>query len=325
MEKDIPQVPHIDQQVGQIDQLEKLRQDAQKIVELVEYIGGPEASIDAVLPLPPEIRQDAAEPNWSNEQKAVVRAVANELGFGSEQDVSSGLSGASVVLEGGLAWKVQAELLATTNEDSYSSQVFAGSPNRKLRDDEITFLSVRGIVLSSEASEYDMVAAVAMNQEGFEALDQAEIEPFSYETDEGNTPGTTTSGQLVKIGTVDGRQVRVLRVDREDFEDEDGNNKYRNQPNSEQVIRLMADYLQNSDDTDTPVELKTSNAYASRVPASLAAAEGLDRRVGIGMYGRATMATVKGEEIAPESPLNQLPGDLRLYLENAAKVLSSAE
>lgn len=303
--------------------IEKAKARIGYISELVAHIGGEAATIDEVFPLPPEVRADAAAPEWDSETEQKVRNVAHEFGYGAEQNVGSGLEGGARIVEGGLAWKIAAEATMLASERA-ENIVFAGSAHRKLREDEITFVKLYyGIDLSADATEYDVAKLAATRQ--INGLVQEQTLPFGYEVAEGNPIIQEATGQLINLGSSsEGTGINVLRIDRDNYE-VDGQPKYRYQPSSEVIMRLISDISTAVGDQTSPVALITSNTYASRVPDAWRAGAGRNRQFGVAMYGRATLAEVKGEPMSADSPLNQLPGDLRIMHDNLQKLLNELQ
>jgi hypothetical protein len=118
------------------------------------------------------------------------------------------------------------------------------------------------------------------------------------------------TGQLVHVGeTSRGQAVQILRVDREIYE-ERGESKYRFQPDSAALMGFVADAME-AQDQEGGVALVTGNTYASRQYDAIRAGVSRGREFGVAMYGRATIAAVRGIDMLPDSPLNQLPDDLR--------------
>lgn len=305
---------------------EKTQAQLTAILDVVEIVGGQGAHIDTVLPQPMkgpgEARQDAKDPDWDESQVVKAREVAHMFGYGSERNVNSGLSGGVRILEGGLAWKITAEHSALADENSPASIVFAGSAYRPLKDEERGFIKDH-LEMSTDnmVTEYDFAEALARRQ--LEDTVQEEFDlPFGYQISEGNPTVEQETGQLKRLGyTESGVNVLLLRIDREEYE-EDGQQKYRFQPPTETLMRFMSDVLGAYSDHDSPIGLITSNAYASRVPDALRSGLRHGREFGVAMYGRSTLAKIQGVEMKPDTPLNQLPGELRVMHDNLHKLLA---
>lgn len=299
---------------------EKVAEQLDRIINLAEYISGKDPWVENVFTSPPEVRADAPEPTWSDDQIAKAREVAHSFGYGAEANVASGLNGGVRIVEGGLAWKIAAEAVAAEEDGDPSRIIFAGSPYRILREDEIAFIQKRyEVSLASTATEYDS-ARLAAKSQASTLYDEETALPFGYEIAASNPTTQVTTGQLSGIGTTEkGQEVQLLRVDREVYE-EDDIPKYRHQPASEALMRFVADVLAAEGKHDDPVGLITSSTYASRLPNAIRVGLNNGRQFGVAMYGRATLAEVKDESIAPDSPLNQLPGDLRVMYDNLRKL-----
>jgi hypothetical protein len=102
----------------------------------------------------------------------------------------------------------------------------------------------------------------------------------------------------------------LLRVDRENYIDDEGKNKYRNQPGTAEIIGIIDGALTAQEDM-APVAFVTSSTYqASRQVDAARAALATGRKVGVPTYGTARLAVVKGEDMPAPAPINQLPGEL---------------
>lgn len=299
---------------------EQTQERLELIDSLVQEVGGENAHIDDVLPTPPEVRNDAPMPNWTPEQEAKAREVGKQFGYGAEQDVQSGLSDVVSIAEGGKVWKILAEAEAIRAEDT-SRVIFAGSAYRKLGEDELTFLKDKhGLSLPPETTEYDAARWVAEKQ----LTEKAEPVslPFGYDVAEGNPLVQETTRQLVKLGqTTDGRSIELLRVDREVYTAEDGSQKYRFQPDNSRLMDFISEVLTLEGDNTAPVVFATSNTYASRQVNAMRAGLNKGRRFGVNMYGRQTIKDLNAS-VPPETPLNHLPGDLRIMHDSLEKLLT---
>jgi hypothetical protein len=284
------------------------------LAEAATAVGGEGATVESVFERPPEVRADAPEPDWSPEQVEKVREVAHRLGYGTEQTVPSGLTGGVRIAEGGLAWKIAAEAAALEAENNHSTIIFAGSPNRTLREDEQVFLhNIFNEELDREATEYDLAYFFARRQ-ATKSVNKPPIAlSFGYELTEGfPTIQGEETWQLIHVGeTKEGQSVQLLRVDQID-NTELGTEAKKPTPDSARLIGFIADVLSMQGNDESPIGLVTSNAYASRQIDAVRASLSHNRQVGVVMYGRATMAEVMLLEMKPDTPLNQLPGDLRV-------------
>jgi hypothetical protein len=279
------------------------------IAEAVKVLGyKPETDPAIVLPKPEEVRDDAIGLELSEDQEESLRSIAGEFGIGGEVDVRS--QATHQLIEGGKPWKVEAEVAISSEA---AVLLFAGSPNRKIGNDELDYVANKtpGDQLA-ELTEYEMVRQLAELQPGFVPLKPNEVLPYGYDMDQKHQLVEAETGQLVKIGTIGDQEVILLRVDREDYVDEEGNNKYRNQPDSAALMGLVSDILAAEGDGESSVGMNTSSTYASRVIDAKRAGLKRNRNFDVGMYGRETLARVRGADVASPAPINQIPGELRV-------------
>ncbi len=274
-----------------------------------------------VFPAPTQPRAEAPDPQWSADQEQGMRAAAAEFGFGRTTDRTIGelgLTGAHVVYEGGKPWKIEAEA-AMVGADDYAqpaSYTFAASPNRKIGEDEKTYIADK--FGAHPETEYQVAQMVAEKTAGFVAHAQSKILPFSYDVTNKFAPGEQASGQLVEIGTIGEAPVRLLRIDHEDYIADDGSNKYRNQPRTGDVVKLIAD---TQPEDSAPIAFVTSATYqASHELAAVQSGLAMNRPVGVPTYGTARLAEVKGESVPAPAPINQLPGELHVAAQNVEKL-----
>ncbi|MCX6729051.1 MAG: hypothetical protein NTV95_00165 [Candidatus Saccharibacteria bacterium] len=279
------------------------------IKEVVTVINGdlPEGDIIEHLPKTTERRADAEDLDLTQEQEEKVREIARRLGIGSEQDILS--SAKIVVLEGGKPWKVASELEIS---DDAEVLIFAGSPNRKLGTDEHEYMAAQKGGSVEDETEYDMVRRIAQNAEGFVPLEEDIILPFGYDISEDHKITETPTGQFVEIGSINGAPVVILRVDRENLPD----GKYRYQPDSLQLLNVVAGVRAAAGDQTSSIGLLTSTTYPSRAVAALEAGLKLDRDFTVGMYGRSTLAEIQGKPASDPPSIGHILGELRVMWEN---------
>ncbi len=239
------------------------------------------------------------------EYEESLREIAGRFGIGGERDVTT--DSQYILLEGGKPWKVEAEARIA---DDAKVLIFAGSPHRKLGQDETEFLATK---LSEDVqpaeTEYDMVRQIAELQEGFEPLENNVTLEFGYDIHNGFSVSQNETGQFVHVGTLQGRDVVLLRVDRENYQDEEGNTKYRNQPDSAALMSVVSDVLTLAGDTASSVGMNTSNTYASRAIDAMRAGIRKNRSFKVGMYGRQTLADT-GAPVPAQTAYHQIPGEL---------------
>jgi hypothetical protein len=253
-------------------------------------------------------RAKAPMPDWTKDQITKVREKARQLGYGAEKDVASGLTGGVRIAEGGKIWKIMAEAVAIKGEEGATHLIFAGSPDRTLGEDELTFLrDKQDVELPEGTTEYDAARWVAERQ--VSAPEETAL-PFGYDVAEGNHASFEQTGQFLGLGqTAAGQEVTLLRVDREIYTDEAGDKKYRYQPDTARIMGIVSETIQ-AGEPDAPTVLVTSNTYASRQVDAVRAGLKSGRQYGVAMYGRKTLIELNAS-VPAETPINQLPGDLR--------------
>jgi hypothetical protein len=272
-----------------------------------------------VFAAPTEVRDDTEPLQLSQDQETSLREIAGRFGIGGEADV---FSGASVdVIEGGKPWKIEAEARLANG-----TKIFAGSAERAIGADEAEYLQPKlqpGQTMPQ--TEHDAARLIAESEPGFVALEDQRIVLFGYAVSEqGIENFAEASGQIVQIGETFGQPVYVARVDREYYTTEDGRSKYR-QPGGVDLLQIAAQAMEVDGREVSSVGLLTSNTYASRaLDVTLAGMkDGRDYRVG--MYGRQTLAEVKGEEVASPVPVNQIPGELYVIAGKLEKLEQTLE
>ena len=261
---------------------------------------------------PLEVFPEATEPRDAAEalpldedQETKLREVAGRFGIGGEMDIR--INAEVQILEGGKPWKVDAEAAIAGDAQTV---IFAGSPYRTIGKDESDYLKEKYGVDLGDHSEYDMVRFLAEQQEGYEPLEVPETQPFGYDISHNNQLVEQPTEQLIKIGTIDERPVMLLGVDRENYTDEEGQAKYRNQPDSAALMGFISLVLSAEGDETSAVGLNTSTTYPSRAVDTVRAGLAHGRFFDVGMYGRQTLADVRGQEVAEPTGMNQIPGEL---------------
>jgi hypothetical protein len=288
------------------------------LVENRQRLGEATAAVDMegdpsdVFPAPPEVRASAPDPGYTAEQEAALRVVVSRFGMGAENDVRSATD--YKIFEGGLPWKIEAEAV-----NAIGIRIFAGSSQREIGDNERAYLRnktddpeahtrIDGLV-----TELDMARELAaLTTPGFTPLEEDITLPFGYEVAEGFAFTEEATDQLVQIGT-DATQspVYLLKVDREDYIDEDGKPRYR-QPDGAALSLFMSGVLDRQLDPMSSIGFVTSQLYTSRIAGSVLAGLQAGRRFAVDLYGRQTLADVKGTAMTPPTPINQIPGELHI-------------
>ena len=284
-----------------------LAQRMEWIADAAEVLSG-DRSADPrkVLPKPNEVRADDPGLDLSAAKEADLREVAGRFGLGGEIDVESGAD--YEIKEGGKAWKVDAEARLGQNAKAH---IFAGSPDRILGEDEVAYMQKRIEEGEVAKTEYDMVRQLAELQPDFLALSEPQVLPFGYDINDNHALVNNPTGQLVKIGDQGNTEVMLLRVDRENYIDDDGNKKFRNRPDSAALMTLIGNVLSAKGDEASSVGIATSTTYASRAVDTVRAGLKNGRTFAVGMYGRQTLADVKESPVAEPTDIKQIPGELR--------------
>ena len=276
--------------------------------EAVQLVTGTEKGNTLEVFLPPtEVRDDASNLDLTFDQETGLREIASRFGIGAEVDIPSGAD--YDVLEGGKPWKILAEAKMASG-----IKIFAGSAHRNIGDDEKTFLAENYRLANDNMAtmtEYDMAAFLA-SQLGRFVQEELQDTGFGYEITQGNKSLSRDTGQLLRIGNIDGQAVYALRVDREDYVDEEGKKKYRHQPDGARLLGFVGEWLTIQGDNSSVVGLNTSNTYASRALDVVKAGLEAGRSFSVGMYGRNTLGKIAEDRVPGQTPINQIPGELHV-------------
>jgi hypothetical protein len=291
--------------------------------EAVKIAGAPEGSSPVeVFAAPTSVRADAPAPGYTTEQEEAIREIAGRFGIGGEADVPA-IADVEII-EGGKPWKVEAEALIANPQ---GVRIYAGSSKRRIGADEAAYVQNK-LANSEDAAatiEYDMVRQIAEMQPGFIPLEKDVVWPFGYKVEPGHAVVREKTGQLRQIGTQDDQPVVLLRVDREDYVDEQGADKYRNQPDSLALMSIVDSVYNTQGYGNQSIGLLTSNTYASRAVDIVRAGlkSGSDFRVG--MYGRQTIAEVQDKPTAEPTSINQIPGELHVIAKKLALLAEESQ
>ncbi len=288
--------------------------------------GNTEADVLEVFPKSGEVRCEGEVIDLTPIQEASLREVVAQLGAGRRTDRTAeqiGISpGYDADIEGGLAWKVLAELKVAADAGTF---IMAGSPHRQVGPGEVGFLSERGIPFAG-GSEYKMVRSIVEAVPGFVKNEAGDaVLPFGYDIDNNHQLTQKPSGQFKLIGHLDGREVIWMRVDRENYIDEadGGKPKYRKQPDVRDRLRILSDIRAARGDNETPVVCVDSSTYQpSRDVDGVRVAllpQSKGRQFGVVTYGMDTLGNIKGESSAPPVLANVL-GEIHRTAEQMAKL-----
>ena len=306
--------------------VEQIHEKMYRLNQAALIVGGEGSTVRTVFDMPTTPRDDAPMPDWNEEQVAGVYNVATMLGYGADEAVPSGLSGAAFVLEGGKVWKIQAEAAAIKYEKNPRSIIFVGSDKRKIGDDEQQHISstLRQTEegFPSVETEYDVAFALSQKAVNAAQMTHPFTLGFGYEVAPGNPVIRKSTGQLKYVGrTAAGQSVELLRIDREDYE-QDGKNMYRNQPQPNRVMGIVSEILK-AQGIKVPVALMTSGTYAgSREVDVWRAGLEMGTTFGVNKYGRNDIAAIR-PTVPNKMPLNQIPGEFRQYFEKLDSLLDS--
>ncbi|HET9173972.1 MAG TPA: hypothetical protein VFN56_01680 [Candidatus Saccharimonadales bacterium] len=256
-----------------------------------------------VFPQSTEVRRDAPGMDLTADQETQLREIAGRFGIGGEQDVVS--TAEHHVLEGGLVWKIEAE---AANVGDAKTVIFAGWSGRQVNQNEIEYVRNKYGTDITGISEYDVARFVATQQPGFTAHDQDIPLPFGYDVNDAYALMHTETGQLVKIGDLGEVPVLLLRVDENPRALDDRGRPQK--PDGADLMVFISDVLSACGDETSGVALSTSNTYSSRAIDAVKAGLKAGRFFDVSMYGRETLANVKGTPVAEPTEIFQIPSEL---------------
>lgn len=267
-------------------------------------------------------RRDEADPMLSPEDEQKLREIAGRFGIGGESDVVG--DAPHRIAEGGLVWKVEAELENMERVPGLQTMILAGSPHRTIRDDEVDYVQGKFGDDISGKTEYEMVRWLIEQRAGFISRSPQQDDKdlgFGYQIDAQNTFVEGATGQLLEIGSYFGRPVLLLSVDREIYFDEEAQaERYRYQPDSAALMRFIGNVLTVCGDNASGVGLDTSTTYAARQVDTIRAGLRDSRAFDVGMYGRQTLADVQGKPAKEPTEIFQIPGELFALCEKLLKL-----
>ncbi len=283
----------------------------------------PDADPLQVFPAPNELRASDQGLNLTAQQESELRDAAAELGFGRETDLTLsdiGLRDSYAIIEGGQPHKVVAEAQLALQDPDYAPSVLFFSGSSRAINSPAEMGSAERLGVTAD-NEYEMICNVVRSLPGFVPSPHEIILPLSYDINNQFATGQDTSGQFVLVGAVGASDIMMMRIDRDDYSDHEGNSKYRNQPDSAAVINIIGDTLASNGDIESPIVLVTSSTYqASRSVDAARVSQQTGRPVGVATYGTAHLAAVKGESTPAPGPINQLPGELHKLAQQVDKL-----
>ncbi len=282
------------------------------VADAVELIcGSREADPREILSEPAEVRSQSEGLKLNDEQEAKLREISGRFGIGGEADVVSYAD--DQITEGGKPWKVEGEIEIA--KQHAKTLILAAAKWRDIGQDETSYMEEK---LKAKAepvgkTEYDMVRQLAELQGGFVALEEDEVLPYGYDINNNYALLLEPTGQFIKIGELEGCPVILLSVDQNTYFDEAENKiKPRDRPDAAALMGIVSDVRSVQGDEASSVAINSSTTYASRAVDTVRAGLKRGRSFSVGMYGRQTLADIRGLEVAEPSEINQIPGELRV-------------
>lgn len=283
-----------------------------------------------VFPSPAEIRAKS-KPDFSPAQLARLRPVAGNLGVGRKSNIlPSGLMVPGEYMaatEGGLDWKMDAEIRAAVADDKAGVVTACASPYVKATPGEIANMERKYGARPGERIGQDTFVPTQLGIAeyhlrhllGFEQ--EENVHMFGYEVG----PGWNRTGEQGMLRTVGfapsehgyQTELRLLVVDRQNNPD----GSYEHQPDTAGVLGILSDAHRMIDrDGQTPIGFFTTPTYFSR-EVGVARASIRNGRVMVApTVGADAIAAAKGEEAptteaALDKLMNQMPGEFYVTAE----------
>lgn len=289
----------------------------------------PDANPLEVFPAPNTLRAEDPGLVLTPEQETELRFAAAELGFGRATDrrlSEQNIRGAHVIIEGGQPHKMlaEAQLVVEDPDAMPSSIIFSASQKRSITN-EAEKQSAEKLLGRVGDTEYQVAKDVIASLPGFVATNPVIQIGFAYDISNGfKVNGEVINkeqyGQFLQVGFVGNVPIILMRIDREDYTD-NGEPKYRNQPGSADIIKIIDAITNVQFMGSLPLAFVTSSTYeASRSVDVVRAGLETGRTVAIASYGTERLARVKGESAPAPAPINQLPGELHKLAQQVVKL-----
>jgi hypothetical protein len=276
------------------------------------------------FPKPNELRAESPDiPELNDERKATLLGKASELGFGKSESITlseQGLFGAIVILEGGQPHKILAEARMVVEDKAASpkSIIISASPHRELKN-AAEIASAERLFGHAGKTEYDVALDVARALTGFSELAEPKVLNVSYDVYNNFVTAQEPTGQFKIVGNIGEAPVILMQINRHDYVDGAGKDKYDMQPGTADVIGIVDAITKADGDGLSQVVHVTSGTYRpSRTLGVALAGLQAERPVGIATYGNDLLNEVKGDN-AP-APISQLPGELYEMAQQAIKL-----
>jgi hypothetical protein len=297
-----PEVPHLEVE-------QRMRSNLSRAVEAVTGDGALDPLQVFPDPADKERREDIVfEKTLDETQEALFRGAMAEMGIGREANRDAaelGLpEGYLALLEGGQAHKMLAELTVTVGSDVKPGViVMSGDAERVVAEKECELTArILGLTMDQVgATEVEIAEQVLRVHPDF--IEQEEkVLPYGYTMAGALTQEAT--GQFRQIGLVAGVPAVVMRVDREWYETDAGERKFK-RPDNFTKLKIVSGI-----DGVGSIGFVTSATYqpSAEIDAIRASKE-TGTLIHVPTYGTAELARVKGETVPQPPALQQLAGE----------------
>lgn len=255
----------------------------------------------------------------TGDQEDAFRSAMAELGIGRETNRDAaevGLAdGYLAFLEGGQSHKMLAELNVTDAASVRPSViVISGDSGRAIPEKERALTS-KVLGIEEEAvgqTEAEVAEQVFRAHAAFEPQEE-QILPYGY-TQDGELTSEAT-GQFRQVGLIGGVPAVVMSIDREYYEDESGERRFKRPDNftKMQIVAQLEGVEQ--------IGFATSATYQPSIEIdAMRATSATDTVIKVPTYGTAELASVKGEELPQPPALNQLAGEAYKTAQQLSKI-----
>lgn len=208
----------------------------------------------------------------TDSQVVEIRENAAKLGIGAEGSIGlkeAGLpEGTTVVCEGGLPNKIMAQLkVAVEGETKPGTVILMGSTTRKLGNSDIERMGQMSEALGvetpdlSDKTEFDLTAMIANMHPNFTAEEPTDVGVGFDVYDGGIALKADSTGQVVRLGTIDGSPVVAVAI-HEYHRDDSGKNFFRPGVGHLDELATSVATQFNAEAADKPVTALTSHLYA---------------------------------------------------------------
>lgn len=253
------------------------------------------------------------------DQEVAFRSAMAELGIGRESNRDAAMVGLPdgylALLEGGQAHKMLAELNITAETAIRPRAIIlAGDTERAIpeKEQEVT-ARVLGINREQVGATEAAVAEQILRAHPDFVPEDESVLPYGYTID-GELLDEQT-GQLRRIGTIGEIPAVVMRIDREWYEDEQGERKFRRIDNFAKMKIVSQIEVGNA------IGFVSSSTYQPSIEIdALRAAQETGSMIQVPTYGTAELARVKQEALPQPPALQQLAGEAYKTAQQLAKL-----